>query len=144
MKKEQLTKILIDNNNNIVIIDRLSVFLKLIKNNTNIVIAKKLTDLLLGLKGQSFQDFNEAVQDFFWEIQNDHNIFKNEESANNYFDKNLANYLESAKLSWIKDFYGAKNLADLSCRQKASYVLGNLEKNNFKKINKDIFNFINQ
>lgn len=144
MQKEQLTKILIDNNNNIVIIDRLSVFLKLIKKNTNIVIAKKLADLLLGLKGKSFQDFNEAVKDFFWEIQNDHNIFKNEESANNYFDKNLANYLESAKLSWIKDFYGAKNLADLSCRQKASYVLGNLEKNNFKKINKDIFNFINQ
>lgn len=144
MQKEQLTKILIDNNNNIVIIDRLSVFLKLIKNNTNIIIARKLTDLLLGLQGQSFQDFNEAVEDFFWEIQNDHNIFKNEESANNYFDKNLANYLESAKLSWIEDFYGAKNLADLSCRQKASYVLGNLEKNNFKKINQDIFNFINQ
>jgi hypothetical protein len=144
MKKEQLTKILIDNNNNIVIIDRLSVFLKLIKNNTNIVIAKKLADLLLGLKGKSFQDFNEAVKDFFWEIQNDHNIFKNEESASNYFDKNFIDYLENDKLQSIINFWGVKNITDLSPKQMASYILGNLEKNNFKKINQDIFNFINQ
>lgn len=125
MKKEQLTKTLIDNNINKIIID-------------------KLSDLLPNLKGVDFKDFNEEIENFFWEIQNDHNIFENEESANNYFDENLADYLESAKLSWIKDFWGVENLADLSCRKKASYVFGNLEKNNFKKINQDIFNFINQ
>ena len=125
MKKEQLTKILIANNTNNLVID-------------------KLTDLLLESKGQNFQEFNETVENFFWEIQDHHNIFENEKLASDYFDKNLADYMQNGKISWISEFWGLPNFADLPNIKMAAYMLGNLEQNNFNKINQDVFNLINQ
>lgn len=116
----------------------------LINNNINQLIIDKLTDLLLDLKGQNFAEFIDMIDDFFWTIANDNEVFEEPEPAYDYCEENIENFLQIGTFSWIKEFWGVQNLADLPCVKISNYMLAKIEENKINKIDKTLFNLINQ
>ena len=116
----------------------------LINNNINKLIIDELTDSLLDLKGQNFEKFTDMVEDFFWTIANDYYVIKDAEPAFDYCEENIENFLQIANFSFIKEFWGVENLADLPSVKIANYMFSKIEENKINKINKILFDIINQ
>ena len=116
----------------------------LINNNINGLIIDELTNSLLDLKGQNFEEFIYMIDDFFWIIANDSEVFTESESADDYYQENIENFLQIKNLSWIKEFWGVQNLADLPSVKISNYMLATIEENKINKIDKILFDIINQ
>jgi hypothetical protein len=116
----------------------------LINNNINQLIIDELTDLLLNLKGQNFEKFTDMVEDFFWTISNDCYVITEPDLADDYCEENIVNFLQIVDFSWIKEFWGFQNLADLPSVKISNYMLSIIEENKINKINKILFDIINQ
>lgn len=115
--------------------------------NVDSKIKNDLAEYLIKLKGESFEEFESDVGEFFWDISNDHNLFENEDSAEDYYRNNLDAYLKTGQLRWITDYWGGAlshvELSDLSYAKKACYLLDYLEHLKIKKIYQDLFDIIN-
>lgn len=115
--------------------------------NVDSKIKNDLAEYLIKLKGKSFKKFEWDVEEFFWDISNDHDLFENEDSAEDYYRNNLDDYLKTGKLRWITGYWGGDlshvELSDLSYAKKACYVLEYLEHLKIKNIYQDLFDIIN-
>ena len=110
----------------------------------NPLIIDDFTDFLLELKGQNFAQFTNMIDDYFWTIANDCHIITEPELAFDYCEENIENFLQIANFSFIKEFWGVENLADLPSVKVANYMFSTIEENKINKINKILFNIINQ
>lgn len=113
-------------------------------NNINPLIIDEFTNFLLELKGQNFAQFTNMVDDYFWTIANDYYVIKEPELAFDYCEENIENFLQIANFSFIKEFWGVENLADLPSAKVANYMFSKIEENKINKINKILFDIINQ
>ena len=116
----------------------------LIQADINPLIIDNLTDFLLELKGQNFKRFTNMVDDYFWTIANDCHIITEPEPAFDYCEENIENFLQIANFSFIKEFWGVENLADLPSVKIANFMFSKIEENKINKINKILFDIINQ
>ena len=114
----------------------------LIQADINPLIVDDFTNFLLELKGQNFSQFTDMVEDYFWTIANDCHIIK-EEDADDYYEENFQNFRQIAYFAWIREFWGVE-IADLSSVKIANYMFSQIEENKINKINKILFNIINQ
>ena len=112
-------------------------------NNINPLIIDEFTNFLLELKGQNFAQFTNMIDDYFWTIANDCHIIT-EPDADDYYEENMENFREIANFSWIEGFWGVKNLADLSSAKISNFMLSEIEENKINKIDKILFDIINQ
>lgn len=116
----------------------------LINNDINPLIIDDFTDFLLELKGQNFAQFTNMIGDYFWTIANDCHIITEPDHADDYYEENMENFLQIANFDWIKEFWGVENLADLPSVKVANYFFSTIEENKINKINKILFDIINQ
>ena len=116
----------------------------LIENNIDPNIFDSLGELLLDLKGLNFKEFNNQIENYFWEIQNYCHIITDPELADDYTKKNEQDFLENRGFDWIKEFWSVQNLADLTSLQIANYIFSAIEEDKINKINEILFNLINQ
>ena len=119
----------------------------LINNNIDPLIIDNFTNFLLDLKGQNFEQFTDMVEDYFWTIANDCYIITDPDFAENYENniENIENFEQIAKFFWIKEFWGnVRNLADLPSVKISNYMLSKIEENKINKIDKVLFDIINQ
>ena len=116
----------------------------LIQADINPLIIDDFTNFLLELKGQNFAQFTNMVDDYFWTIASDCDIITEPELAFDYCEENTENFLQIANFSFIKEFWGVENLADLSSVKIANYMFSKIEENKINKINKILFDIINQ
>ena len=118
----------------------------LIQADINPLIVDDFTNFLLELKGQNFSQFTDMVEDYFWTIANDCHIITELDHAVDYYQENRENFLEIANFASIKEFWGLEHLklADLSSVKISSYMLSKIEENKINKINKILFDIINQ
>ena len=113
-------------------------------NNINPLIIDDFTNFLLELKGQNFAQFTNMVDDYFWTIASDCDIITEPELADDYYEENTENFLQIEYFSWIREFWGVENLADLPSAKVANYMFSKIEENKINKINKILFDIINQ
>ena len=116
----------------------------LINNDINPLIIDEFTNFLLELKGQNFEKFTDIVDDYFWTIANDCHIITEPDHADDYYEENMENFLQIAYFAWIREFWGVQNLADLPSVKISNYMLSEIEENKINKINKILFDIINQ
>ena len=118
----------------------------LVQADINPLIIDNLTDFLLELKGQNFAQFTNMVDDYFWTIANDCSVITELDHAVDYYQENKENFLEIKTFACIKEFWGVEhlNLADLSSVKIANYMFSKIEENKINKINKILFDIINQ
>ncbi len=118
----------------------------LIQADINPLIVDDFTNFLLELKGQNFSQFTDMVEDYFWTIANNCHIITDPDFAENYENniENIENFEQIKKFFWIKEFWGVENLADLPSVKVANYMFSTIEENKINKINKILFNIINQ
>ena len=114
----------------------------LIQADINPLIIDNFTNFLLELKGQNFAQFTNMVDDYFWTIANDCHIIT-EEDADDYYEENFQNFRQIAYFAWIREFWGVE-IADLSSVKIANYMFSQIEENKINKINKILFDIINQ
>ena len=108
------------------------------------LIIDDFTIFLLELKGQNFEKFTDMVDDYFWTIANDCHIITEPELADDYYEENTENFLQIEYFSWIREFWGVENLADLPSVKISNYMFSKIEENKINKINKILFDIINQ